>query len=684
MAGKRKATTNTAKQKTLFDHFKPAPAHNEPVVQPVIDIEDEKPPVPPPTPVIDLTLESPTPARHVRMEAAPPKPTYPIFNPRPSKTPNSVAPAASGSKLPGVPLPFPTKESQHVRGLQTAFTTISFPLRSAPGAVRALTEEPGSLKYRPDTVHGLESLPRKTSSLEERDKCIESILDEHKQSHPAIAGLSAATANVSSSAEQLWSDRWRPRRADNVLGNEENAVYLRDWLSALEVRLDISQEDNPRGLKRPRVKRSVSRARKRQRQSSDEFEWIVSDASDYSEAEILDGGRDDDDFELADGTLPELGPFDQHLANTIILFGPPGSGKTAAVYACAEELDWEVFEVYPGVGKRNGASVEALIGELGKNHLVRRTQTAGRKKGDEGSDFGFITPKQEAGARQSLILLEEVDVLFREDANFWPAVIRLIKDCKRPVICTCNDISLVPVDDLPLQTTLRFESCPSDVAASYLQALCCTAGYVVDRDALLGLYGDTMDLRRAIQHLQLGLALEIKPESDDLPDWNSATRKDVPYADTISFLDAYMTRNGKPRVFATSEWLPSGDDEIGYPIVADAEEDEYAQYDWDTTIVEAVTAVSRIPRIGRARVDSDYARLIDKMKEHRALAVGVMERREAHTDYLPWLQQIVVAEDVLVAASLQQGRRGTRNSRRYERNVELEDQVRQLLYAVTL
>jgi len=173
---------------------------------------------------------------------------------------------------------------------------------------------------------------------------------------------------------------------------------------------------------------------------------------------------------INDSDIPSYS-FVDGLTNTLLITGVPGCGKTAAVYACAEELGWEIFEVYPGIGKRNGANLERLVGDVSRNHTIDRglfqkgkhaTRTLlsalARREGpmeaeppapepcDEveatkcasRKDPQALPDGQDNNIRQSLILLEEVDILFKDDVGFWPSLIDFIKDCRRPVILTCN------------------------------------------------------------------------------------------------------------------------------------------------------------------------------------------------------------------------------------------------------
>lgn len=100
--------------------------------------------------------------------------------------------------------------------------------------------------------------------------------------------------------------------------------------------------------------------------------------------------------------------------------------------------------------------------------------------------------------------------------------------------------------NLPLQTVLTYQTCPSPAAASYLQALCCTEGYLVERDTLLNLYESTYtvnsidlpdapgipansqvslpDLRRTIHHLQLWCVdtINTNPRSGEVEQWETS------------------------------------------------------------------------------------------------------------------------------------------------------------------
>jgi hypothetical protein len=325
--------------------------------------------------------------------------------------------------------------------------------------------------------------------------------------HPAI---SSVKSRKRTSDRSTWCERYRPTRACEVLGNELEATYLRDWLSALTV----GHRDGPGHG--PRVSRKMKR---RKAQAFDD--WIVDDLRGYSDPQEEDS--EDEDFEpIEDPPLSFAGrpnrypPLEHRLGNAILLMGPQGSGKSAAVYAAAEELGWEVFEIYPGIGKRTGGNVMSWVGDVGKNHMVVSSKEAGKDKhglevkaqaqlqngesdrekrnkgglqsffgrkadlsreptpvlgfGSQGSqaepievdddmegehmeraeqaEHGRVTDgaktrlgeveSDESSFRQSVILLDEVDILFEEEGTFWPAVVSLIATSHRPVVLTCN------------------------------------------------------------------------------------------------------------------------------------------------------------------------------------------------------------------------------------------------------
>src|SRR5690606_12615483 len=118
--------------------------------------------------------------------------------------------------------------------------------------------------------------------------------------------------------------------------------------------------------------------------------------------------------------------------------GPSGCGKTAAIYAVAKELGYTVFEVNAG-NRRSGKDILDQVGQMSKNHLVHQTKELVKEKNPfaiskQSKAQGDKETKPCAQQQQSLILFEEVDLLFEEDKQFWSTVQQLAMDSKRPVI----------------------------------------------------------------------------------------------------------------------------------------------------------------------------------------------------------------------------------------------------------
>ncbi|KAF9491036.1 hypothetical protein BDN71DRAFT_111272 [Pleurotus eryngii] len=761
----------------------------------------------------------------------PPQKVHPMFAPRPAnlREPSPLVPDRAVQR----PAPFPDADSQHVRGNLSSFSPRphGVPKKDAAKA-RSQSRSPLSPSVLSSLIKDDShvGLPSKTLLIqpdfvsEEQEAYLASIPKAHVQTHPAIgrivASLNQDTASLRpvppSSSQMLWSDRWRPSHADEVLGNEQSALYLRDWLSALQLQItsilpstargdskqanglkSSSKSKKPaekRGTKRPRVIRAVDKKRSRKKRRIDEEDdndWIVAD--DIPEADLFPEDSLEDlqparriyrqESVPIEHTPPSSQPvykFDS-LSNTILLTGPSGVGKTAAIYACAEELGWDVFEVYPGIGKRGGANLDNLVGEVGKSHLVgtsmrrhadmnvgaekespnlflrkksRKMKTIDSEEEDNSTPFNNGTPPNElmdsstgetlgsGEVRQSIVLLEEVDILFRDDTNFWPVVTNFIKDCRRPVVCTCNDPSLVPVDDLPLQATLQFVHPDPDMTVSFLQALCCVEGTLVDRASLARLYesehpiddvdihdskvtGTTsifphFDVRRTINSLQLWLSGSGNPAraaqgicrdqslvdlmfsgnvagaSDDA---DSQSLRAPFHAEFLSFLDSHLVRHPTDSVEAlwhnTTEL--SHDDEIGHTVLVSPSRplsvhDGLGMYDRDTLIAEGAIRCARgmlktIVDQGMFRPRELFRARVGYHSQVVAVLGGVLPEAILqhpsilHLEYGPWVRVMIAADDAEEAFVLSQSRGGrtTRNSLGYVRHIGLGASEREQL-----
>ena len=127
------------------------------------------------------------------------------------------------------------------------------------------------------------------------------------------------------------------------------------------------------------------------------------------------------------------------------------------------------------------------------------------------------------------------------------------------------DISLVPVQDLPLQSILFFRPCPGNAATYYLQALCAAEGYHVDWKDIERLYSNPLgrvvpdeygcsnapDLRATINALQLsssGATAARREQTEETGSKDCVSLDVLPQlsvrrVDFFSVLDAYVEQD---------------------------------------------------------------------------------------------------------------------------------------------
>lgn len=333
----------------------------------------------------------------------------------------------------------------------------------------------------------------------------------------------ASSRNDTAGIAQSWLSNSAPMQTGQVLQVQSNS--LREWLVSHQVshtatKLPVTQKSNP--------------VRKRRRKKIDELDDFIASS---------------DEDEERQGTAK----------NAIVITGPHGCGKTASVYAVAKELDFEVFEIYPGM-RRTSKDIFDKVGDMTQNHLVQRaTKPSSNREssplgaaldlssregvqGGQGVMQGFLNGKKQntkkvktdqarpstplsevcqksERRKQSLILFDEVDILFDDDKGFWTGVIQLIEQSKRPVILTCNDPSTIPVNDLPIYATLEYKNVPTEVAVDYIMMLAAVEGHQIERAAIQSLYlAKDMDLRATISELDFWCQMAVGSEKGGL-DW---------------------------------------------------------------------------------------------------------------------------------------------------------------------
>lgn len=388
--------------------------------------------------------------------------------------------------------------------------------------------------------------------------------------HPALLKMYSALPTYLSAFDhckgeaQGWAHKYAPVSSKEVLQSSREMDVLRDWLQSLTV----NAVGEMASIK-PAAKVAPKPKKKKRRKDDDLNDFLVDSGDEGHDMDILTDPEDT----AATGSKRSLQSIVQasnghgKLSNAVLLSGPHGCGKTAAAYAVAKELGFQVFEI-SSAERRTGRDVLDRVGDMTENHIVKNhgidpgelsasedrshMEAAFQKdleSGRQGKMNAFFKAKPTAAApkmaqpkvkiakvqtlqklqkalkkpareqQQSLVLLEEVDILFKEDKEFWTTVLKLIATSKRPFIMTCNDEDLVPLQAMSLHAILRFSPTPTDLAVDYMLLMAALEGHLLKRDAIASLYdAHQQDLRASISELDFWCQMGVGDPRGGL-DW---------------------------------------------------------------------------------------------------------------------------------------------------------------------
>uniref|UniRef100_A0A3Q3NF35 ATPase family AAA domain containing 5a n=1 Tax=Mastacembelus armatus TaxID=205130 RepID=A0A3Q3NF35_9TELE len=339
----------------------------------------------------------------------------------------------------------------------------------------------------------------------------------------------------------LWTEKYQPQHSNDIIGNTTSVRRLHSWLREWKLRADREERKKQKD--------------KKLEEGSNDSDW------DCGEEDSQDG--------------------EDMLCNTVLITGPTGVGKTAAVYACAQELGFKVFEVNAS-SQRSGRLILSQLKEATQSHQVdsqgvnahkptyfnsygtsssagtvrpgssprkvnspRRVASSPRKhpQSPRGAKRGGLaptslanffkmaaskkvmnantesanlpkdftgkapstsTPSEELSKKMatSLILFEEVDVIFDDDSGFLAAIKTFMTTTKRPVILTTSDPAFSSMFDGNFEE-IHFKMPSVLNVGSYLQLLCLAEDMrtdLSDISSLLRING--CDIRQSLLQLQ--------------------------------------------------------------------------------------------------------------------------------------------------------------------------------------
>ncbi|XP_048332117.2 uncharacterized protein LOC107421034 isoform X1 [Ziziphus jujuba] len=354
-----------------------------------------------------------------------------------------------------------------------------------------LKEADESKVNKVDSFYGHTGCKRK-SDIEQQSR----FLDERMKLYYFVCG--------NQPGNRLWTAKYQPTKAVEVCGNDESVKFLNEWLRLWRVRGFRIRKDHTAP-------------------HSDEMQ-----DKDYSCSE------NDSDSEGKNEAVS--------MKNVLLITGPAGSGKSAAIYACAREQGYKVKEVNTS-NWRSAAALKSEINEdSGLYQYERLPSNPSSSQNKHVAKFpsaftngstpqeldeemvelitsidenlhNMIGASENSGHKEgrnsccqrevkNLILLEDVDVTFVEDHGFIAAVKKIAEKAKQPIILTSNCPKPLLPDNLD-RVQVSFSLPSSEELLCHVYMVCATERIKIQPHLLEQLIGCCQgDIRKILMQLQ--------------------------------------------------------------------------------------------------------------------------------------------------------------------------------------
>ncbi|CAG9856580.1 unnamed protein product [Phyllotreta striolata] len=250
-----------------------------------------------------------------------------------------------------------------------------------------------------------------------------------------------------------WTEKYKPKCHEDIIGNSQAVKKLQNWLECWK---HFSQEINCQ--------------KQKSNNSESEFEST-------------------DDEDRTNTRLP---------GKIVIVHGPYGSGKTCAIYALCNELNFNVIELNAS-SKRTGKRLLQEVQEATQSHQVRSESQAFQNFLDKAKPA-----KDNQDKKMCVILIEDLDVVFEQDEGFISALLQFIVNSKRPIIATTTDYSSGIVQKyFDHFEAIRFSPLSSHSLATWMQIVFLCEGLYVSQSEIANLLDyNRGDVRKTLLQFQ--------------------------------------------------------------------------------------------------------------------------------------------------------------------------------------